>query len=288
MGIDGQQLRHQPGDDPRRYRPRRHPARDGLRVQHDRARRHARRRRARLRARAPTTSLEDLGPTGDHRGDSCPTASTLDGGKDYNQKEMRAIPESVADSVRSILRQNVVGGTGEQAQTGSDDAWGKTGHHRQQRRRLVLRRHRPLHRLRLGRARADQHADGDRVRRRPGRRRHLPGAHLEPGDAGESRRSARSGGSSEDDDDDDDDELRPRTAAAATRAPSRGGGSGSGSGGGSGGGGGGASTPRPRRARSGARPLGGGGGTGGTGGTRLRALGAGFGPADAKRLPAAQ
>ena len=74
----------------------------------------------------PNNSLEDLSPTGITEV-ALPDGEVLDGGKDYNQKEMRAIPESVASSVRSILRSNVVGGTGELAQTGSDDAWGKTG-----------------------------------------------------------------------------------------------------------------------------------------------------------------
>ena len=74
----------------------------------------------------PNNSLGDLSPTGITEV-ALPDGEVLDGGKDYNQKEMRAIPESVASSVRSILRSNVVGGTGELAQTGSDDAWGKTG-----------------------------------------------------------------------------------------------------------------------------------------------------------------
>jgi penicillin-binding protein 1A len=40
---------------------------------------------------------------------------------------MRAIPESVASSVRSILHSNVLGGTGELAQFGDPEEWGKTG-----------------------------------------------------------------------------------------------------------------------------------------------------------------
>ncbi len=74
----------------------------------------------------PNNDLRDLAPTGITEV-MLPDGETLDGGKDYNQKEMQAIPESVASSVRSILRSNVVGGTGVNAQTGSDDAWGKTG-----------------------------------------------------------------------------------------------------------------------------------------------------------------
>ncbi len=74
----------------------------------------------------PNESLRDLAPTGISEV-KLPDGESLDGGKDYNQKEMRAIPEAVADTTRTILRANVVGGTGELAQTGSDDAWGKTG-----------------------------------------------------------------------------------------------------------------------------------------------------------------
>ena len=70
--------------------------------------------------------LTDLAPTGITEV-KLPDGEVLDGGKDYNQKEMRAIPEAVASTTRSILRQNVLSGTGEKAQTGSDDAWGKTG-----------------------------------------------------------------------------------------------------------------------------------------------------------------
>ncbi len=55
---------------------------------------------------------------------------------------------------------------------------GQDRDHRRQRRRLVLRRDPGHHRLRLGRLSRHGHPDGDRVRRRPGRRRHLPGADL--------------------------------------------------------------------------------------------------------------
>ena len=74
----------------------------------------------------PNNDLRDLAPTGITEV-MLPDGETLDGGKDYNQKEMQAVPSAVASSVRSILRSNVVGGTGVNAQTGSDDAWGKTG-----------------------------------------------------------------------------------------------------------------------------------------------------------------
>ena len=74
----------------------------------------------------PNEDLSDLAPTAISEV-VLPDGKTLDGGKDYKPKEMRAIPEAVAESTRTILRANVLSGTGELAQTGSDDAWGKTG-----------------------------------------------------------------------------------------------------------------------------------------------------------------
>jgi penicillin-binding protein 1A len=74
----------------------------------------------------PNNALEDLGPTAISKV-VLPDGDTLDGGKDYKPKEMRAIPESVANSVKSILHSNVLGGTGELAQFGDPEEWGKTG-----------------------------------------------------------------------------------------------------------------------------------------------------------------
>ena len=73
----------------------------------------------------PNEDLEDLGPVA-IREVVKPDGSTLDGGKDDDLKTLRAIPENVADTTKDILRQNVLSGTGENAQTGSF-AWGKTG-----------------------------------------------------------------------------------------------------------------------------------------------------------------
>jgi len=73
----------------------------------------------------PNESLEDLGPVA-IREVVKPDGSTLDGGKDQELKTLRAIPENVADTTKDILRQNVLSGTGNLAQTG-DFAWGKTG-----------------------------------------------------------------------------------------------------------------------------------------------------------------
>ena len=74
-------------------------------------------------------------------------------------------------------RSVVSSGTGEAAATGALRV-GQDGNDRRQRRRVVRRRHRGHHRRGVGRARGQQHADGDRVRRRAGRRRHLPGRDL--------------------------------------------------------------------------------------------------------------
>ena len=73
----------------------------------------------------PNEDLEDLGPVA-IREVVKPDGSTLDGGKDEDLKTIRAIPENVAQTTKDILRQNVLSGTGEQAQTGGF-AWGKTG-----------------------------------------------------------------------------------------------------------------------------------------------------------------
>ncbi|CAN5591903.1 hypothetical protein BH20ACT15_BH20ACT15_05660 [soil metagenome] len=73
----------------------------------------------------PNNKLEDLGPVA-IREVTKPDGSILDGGKNQELKTLRAIPENVADTTKDILRQNVLSGTGEQAQTG-DYAWGKTG-----------------------------------------------------------------------------------------------------------------------------------------------------------------
>ena len=126
MGIDGSELRHEPGHDPRRYRPRRHAARDGLRLQHDRPRRHARRWRARLQRR-PQQLARGPVPDRDHRDRRCPTARCSTAARTTSRRRCARSPRASPAASSSILRSNVVGGTGELAQTGSDDAWGKTG-----------------------------------------------------------------------------------------------------------------------------------------------------------------
>jgi penicillin-binding protein 1A len=73
----------------------------------------------------PNNTLEDLAPVA-IREVVKPDGSTLDGGKEEGLKEIRAIPQNVADTTKDILRQNVLSGTGENAQTGGF-AWGKTG-----------------------------------------------------------------------------------------------------------------------------------------------------------------
>ena len=92
------QLRHQPGHDPRRYRPGRHAARDGLRLQHDLARRRAHRRQARLDP-GPEQLARGPRPRRDPRGHE---ARRQHPGRRQGPgaKTMRAISESVADTTK--------------------------------------------------------------------------------------------------------------------------------------------------------------------------------------------
>ncbi len=75
---------------------------------------------------------------------------------------------------------------------------GQDGHDREQRRRLVLRRHRRRSdRLRLGRLRRHHDIDDDPLQRRPGDGRHLPGADLGQRDVGLRGNQGRTRGRSE-------------------------------------------------------------------------------------------
>ena len=65
---------------------------------------------------------------------------------------------------------------------GRPERMGQDGDDREQRRRLVRRRHQGRHRGRVGRARELDHADDHRVRRRPRGRGHDPGSDLQRGD----------------------------------------------------------------------------------------------------------
>ena len=109
---------------------------------------------------------------------------TIKGG-DNDSIHDQVIPEGVAEEAKSILETVVSSGTGTNAQIGAEGQWGKTGHDREQRRRLVLRRgRRRSDRLRLGRLRRHDDADDDALQRRPGDGRHLPGADLGQRDLG--------------------------------------------------------------------------------------------------------
>ena len=99
-----------------------------------------------------------------------------DGDNDSTHEQV--LSESTATEAKSILETVVTSGTGTHANIGASGQWGKTGTTEEQRRRLVLRRDRRSHRLRLGRLRRHGDADDDALQRRPGDGRHLPGADL--------------------------------------------------------------------------------------------------------------
>ena len=155
---------------------RRHAARDGLRLQHPRRRRRrasAGRWPAPARARSAITEVTD-----DEDGDDLTTSRSTDKDGDQATNEVDHRAGDLAEARRPrdrCSRPSSPPAPARTPQTG-DSAWGKTGTTDEQRRRLVLRRHRGDHRLRLGRPR--------RQRRRrwrpssagaPGRRRHVPG-----------------------------------------------------------------------------------------------------------------
>ena len=99
-----------------------------------------------------------------------------DGDNDSTHEQV--ISEETASTAKSILETVVSSGTGVNAEHRRRRAVGQDGDDGEQRRRLVLRRHRRSHRLRLGRLRRQRHADGNPLQRRPGDGRHVPGADL--------------------------------------------------------------------------------------------------------------
>ena len=115
---------------------------------------------------------------------------TIKGG-DNDSTHKQVIPEGVAEEAKSILETVVSSGTGTQRQHRRLGPVGQDRHDREQRRRLVLRRDRRSHRLRLGRLRRHDDADDDPLQRRPGDGRHLPGADLGQRDLGLGRDQGR-------------------------------------------------------------------------------------------------
>ena len=174
---DGDNDRHhrrpqgKPGPDSRRFDRRRHPARDGARLFHPRRRRRTGERHPRRRPRWPRADPRDQEQGRPH-----------DQGGVNKTTHKREIPESVATTTKGILAENVAIGTGRARPDQRPLPVGQDRHDRQQRRRLVLRRDRGGHRLRLGRPRRQHPADDHRVRRRAGGRRYLPGRDLGLGD----------------------------------------------------------------------------------------------------------
>ena len=159
------------------------PARDGLRLQHDRQRRRCGSAASSTRASAPTTRWATS-----HRSRSARSASPTARSRRRQgpQREGAArVPESVAGSDRRSFAQRRSAAPASWPRR-QRCRWGKTGTTDNNGDAWFCGGTDALHRLRLGRPRAHQHADGDRVRRRPGRRRYLPGDDLEPGDQAES------------------------------------------------------------------------------------------------------
>ena len=99
-----------------------------------------------------------------------------DGDNDSTHEQV--ISEETASTAKSILETVVSSGTGVNADDRRRRAVGQDGDDGEQRRRLVLRRHRRSHRLRLGRLRGQRHADGNPLQRRAGDGRHVPGPDL--------------------------------------------------------------------------------------------------------------
>ena len=164
----------QPRVDPRRARDRRHAAGDGLRVLDARPQRRAHRRDDGQRARQGARAGRDR--EGRRRRGASRSPSTTDDSGSSGENEVQTeqvLDETAADTaVDAARRPSSPSGTGKNAADRRLRV-GQDGHDRRQRRRLVLRRHRGHHRVRLGRPPRQRHADGDRVRGRARRRRHL-------------------------------------------------------------------------------------------------------------------
>ncbi len=153
----------QPGDDARRARGGRDAARDGLRLQHDRQQGPARVRHAGARQGRPGGDRERQGRR-HRRQERAGLASCLPGADRRDG--------AVADGQRGLQRHRQVGGRRGRVHLRQDR------HDRELRRRLVRRRQRGPDGGGLGRLPGQAAADADRVPRRAGRRRHLPGRDL--------------------------------------------------------------------------------------------------------------
>ena len=76
---------------------------------------------------APSRSTRSRRPNGDTVAENHP-------------KKIRVLSESVANEMKTILHANILGGTGEARPVRQQHRVGQDRHHREQRRRLVLRR----------------------------------------------------------------------------------------------------------------------------------------------------
>ena len=130
------------------------------------------------------------------QGDPVPDETGASGVNKTTAKQV--IDPAVAADAKSILSTVVPRGTGHLAQTG-DPTWGKTGTTDDNGDAWFCGATPGDHRLRVGWVPRHGDPDGDRVRRRPGRRRDLPGPDLLP-----SRRAY--------------DSVRPRTTTTSEEA----------------------------------------------------------------------
>ena len=251
MGIDDvTSVDDEPGHDPRRSRSRAcTPARDDLRLQHDRT---DGERVGGSSTPAPATrSLEDR-PGRDQRDHRTPTAtSTVD--ENESEGDAGVLDEDVAsdDQDDPAAAWSSSGGTGERRPDRRGDEWGKTGTTENNGDAWFCGGTDHFTAcVWVGHAQNND-PDGDRVRRRAGRRRNLPGAiwarscprrgiYASAGRArGRGRATTMTG-----------DDVAPSGGyGAALRQLGGGGGSGGGGSGGGGGGGGGAPAPVRRRRR---------------------------------------
>ena len=159
---------HQPRDDARRPAAGRHAARHGPRLR-DVRRRRAARHAARSAPAATARSASDVG-------------RTLRDGKRARRATRRTakrvLPPSVAETATADATTSVVAAApGRRAALG-EFAAGKTGTTENYGDAWFVGFNDQLHRRGLGRLPGQAQADADRVPRRPGRGRHLPGADL--------------------------------------------------------------------------------------------------------------
>jgi hypothetical protein len=122
-----------------------------------------------------TLGAGDDGPVGIQKVIS-PNGKTL---KTNHITSKSVLDRAIANETVGIMTTVISQGTGAPRRAGPGPVRGRQdGDDREQRRRVVRRLHQALDRRGLGRLPGQAQADAHRVRRGPGRRRHLPGPHL--------------------------------------------------------------------------------------------------------------